>query len=142
MHRQLSLIIRVTAIIMVTAALIAGTTTFAQFKPYSEIMKDVAATFASLKKNLDGNSAAAAAQDAEKLEASFKDVEAFWLQFNTKDAVDLAKEAQRAGAEVGAKARDNDIKAAQTAYASIGRLCTDCHFSHREDTGKGFLIKP
>ena len=105
-------------------------------------MKDVGATFASLKKNLDGNSAAAAAQDAVKLEASFKEAETFWAQFNTKDAVDLAKEAQEAVAQVGAKAKDNDIKAAQTAYGAIGRICGDCHFSHREDTGKGFIIKP
>ena len=136
MNRQLSLII------IVTAALIAGTTAFAQHRPYTQVMKDVGATFASLKKNLDGNSAAAAAGDAVKLEASFKEAEAFWAQFNTKDAVDLAKEAQEAVAQVGAKAKDNDIKAAQTAYGAIGRICGDCHFSHREDTGKGFIIKP
>ena len=28
------------------------------------------------------------------------------------------------------------------AYGTIGSICGDCHFSHREDTGKGFVIKP
>jgi len=63
-------------------------------------------------------------------------------QFNTKDAVDHAKNAQKAFAEIGAKAKDKDIKAALNAYGTIGSICADCHFSHREDTGKGFIIKP
>ena len=136
MNRQLALII------IVIAALLAGATAFAQRRPYTQVMKDIGATFASLKKNLDGNSAAAAAEDAAKLEALFKETEAFWTPFKTKDAIDYAKRAQEAFAEVGAKAKDADIKAAQTAYGAIGSICGDCHFSHREDTGKGFIIKP
>ncbi len=139
MNRQGALIMIVG---IVGAALIAGTTAFAQRIPYTQVMKDVGATFASLRKNLDGNSGPAAAQDAMKLEASFKEAEAFWAQFNTKDAVDLAREAEHAFADVGAKAKGNDIKGAQTTLATIGRICGDCHFSHREDTGKGFVIKP
>ena len=136
MKRQVALIV------IVTTALIAGTTAFAQKRLYTQVMKDVGATFASLRKNLDDSSAAAAAQDAAKLQEFFKETEAFWAQFNTRDAVDLAKEAQEAVADVGAKAKGNDVKAAQTAFGAIGRICGDCHFSHREDTGKGFVIKP
>ena len=105
-------------------------------------MKEVGPAFASLKKNLDGNAAEAAAQDAVKLEGLFKETEEFWAQFNTKDGVDYAKNAQKAFSEISAKARSNDIQGAQKAYGTIGSICGDCHFSHREDTGKGFVIKP
>jgi len=137
MNRQVALIT------IVISALLSGATTFAQQRrPYNQVMKDIGATFASLKKNLDGNSAAAAAEDAAKLEAFFKETEAYWAPFKTKDAIDHAKHAQEAFADVGAKAKGNDIKAALTAYGTIGSICGDCHFSHREDTGKGFIIKP
>jgi hypothetical protein len=105
-------------------------------------MKEIGPVFASLRKNLDGNLAEAAVQDAVKLEGLFKETEEFWSQFNTKDAVDHAKNAQKAFAEITAKAKANDMKAAQAALGTIGSICADCHFSHREDTGKGFVIKP
>ena len=136
MNRQVALAV------IVGAGLFAGASMFAQSRPYTQVMKDVGPTFASLKKNLDSNSAAAVVQDAEKLEGLFKETEAFWAQFNTKDAVDHAKNAQKAFADISAKAKSNDLKAAQKTYGSIGSICGDCHFSHREDTGKGFVIKP
>jgi cytochrome c556 len=136
MNRQIALlIIGITAVLGTISA-------FAQRKPYTQLMKEIAPTFASLKKNLDSNSAEAAVQDAEKLEGLFKETEEFWAQFNTKDAVDHARNAQKAFAEISAKARGNDMKAAQKAYGTIPSICGDCHFSHREDTGKGFVIKP
>lgn len=136
MNRQVALLI------IVSAGFFAVASMFAQSRPYTQLMKDIGPTFASLKKNLDSNSAAAAAEDAQKLEGLFKETEAFWAQFNTKDAVDHAKNAQKAFAEISAKAKENDMKAAQKTYGSIGSICGDCHFSHREDTGKGFVIKP
>jgi cytochrome c556 len=129
-------------IIIVTAGFLAGASTFAQSRPYNQVMKNIGPTFASLKKNLDSNSAEAVVQDAGKLEELFKETEAFWAQFKTKDAIDHAKNAQKAFAEISAKAKSNDMKAAQKAYGTIGSICGDCHFSHREDTGKGFIIKP
>jgi hypothetical protein len=54
------------------AAILAAATAFAQqHRPYNEIMKDVGTTFASLKKNLDSNSVAAAAADVTKLQGLF-----------------------------------------------------------------------
>ena len=136
MNRQFVLIM------IVIAGVFAGVTAFAQHRPYDQIMKDVGATYASLKKNLDANSAAAAVEDATKLEGLFKEAEAFWAPLNTKDAVDFAKSAQNAAAAVGAAAKGNDVKAAQTSYATVGQSCKGCHFTHREETQKGFLIKP
>jgi hypothetical protein len=105
-------------------------------------MKDVGETFASLKKNLDGNSAAAAAQDAAKLEGLFAETEAFWTPLETKDAMNFAKNARTGLAAVGAAAKANDTKAALTLYAAVQKNCGNCHLAHREDTGKGFLIRP
>ena len=136
MNRQSALII------IIGAGFFAADAAFAQSRPYNQVMKDIGPTFASLKKNLDSNSAAAVVQDARKLEELFKETEAFWARFNTKDAVEHAKNAQKAFAEISATAKNNDMKAAQKAYGTIGSICGDCHFSHREDTGKGFIIKP
>ena len=130
-------------IIIVVAGVIAGTNAAAQqHRTYDQIMKDIGPTFASLKKNLDANSAAAAAADAAKLEGLFTETEAFWAPLNTKDAVGFAKSAREASAAVGAAAKGNDMKAALASYSAIQKSCGNCHFAHREDTGKGFLIKP
>src|SRR5882724_6942513 len=137
MNRQFILIF-----IIIALAFAVATGSAQQHRPYNQIMKDVGATFASLKKNLDANSGTAAADDAAKLEALFTETEAFWAPFDTKDAISFAKRARDAAAAVGAAAKGNDIKAAQESYSVIQKNCANCHFSHREETGKGFLIKP
>ena len=115
------------------AGVLAGTASFAQQKrPYNELMKDVASTYASVKKNLDANAAPAAAADAAKLQTLFKETEDFWTQFKTKDALDAAKGAQDAAAAIGAAAKANNIQKAQTSYNGVGKFCAGCHASHRE----------
>ena len=136
MNRQFSIII------VIAGVLAASIASAQQRRPYDQIMKDVGATFANLKKNLDMNSAAAAATDAAKLEGLFMETEAFWAPLNTGDAVGFAKGAREASGAVGAAAKRNDIKSAQASYAVIQKSCANCHFAHREDTGKGFVIKP
>ena len=137
MNRQSLLII-----IVIAGVFAAGMASAQQHRPYNQIMKDVGETFASLRKNLDANSAATAAADAAKLEGLFTETEAFWAPLNTKDAVGFAKSAREASAAVGAAAKNNDMKAAQASIAAVQKSCGLCHSSHREETGKGFLIKP
>jgi iron uptake system EfeUOB component EfeO/EfeM len=105
-------------------------------------MKDVQATYANLKKNLDANNTAAAVEDATKLEGLFKETEGFWAPLNTKDAVNFAKSAQEDTAAVVAAVKANDMKKAQETYTTVRNNCAGCHFSHREESGKGFSIKP
>src|SRR6266700_8115773 len=101
-------------IIIAVAGVVAGATAFAQQpRPYNQIMKDVGTTFARLKKNLDANSAASAAEDAAKLEGLFTETEAFWAPLDTQDAVKFAKAARDAASAVGTSAKSNDMKAAQ-----------------------------
>lgn len=83
-----------------------------------------------------------AAQDAAKLQGLFKETEAFWAKFETHDAMNFAKSAQDSADQVAAAVKANDPKKAQAAYAGIQKNCGNCHFTHREETGKGFLIKP
>jgi len=128
------------------AAVVTVATAFAQQqpqRPYDAIMKDVAATFPNLKKNLDANNAAAAAEDAAKLQKFFTETEAFWAPLKTEDAVGFSKRAQEAAAAVGTAAKANDMKTANASYATLQRACGSCHSSHRDQlTGGGYTIKP
>jgi cytochrome c556 len=137
MNRQFVLIL------IVVAAVFAGTMVFAQqHRPYNDIMKDVGATWASLKKNLDSNAGAAAAQDAAKMQSLFAETVGFWAPLNTNDAVNYAKRAQEGAAAIEAAAKTNNMKAALDSYTATQKNCGNCHLAHREDTGKGFLIRP
>ena len=106
-------------------------------------MEDVSATYASMKKSLDASAGPAAAADAAKLQALFKDTEDFWGQFKTKDALDAAKGAQDAAVAIIAAAKANNIQKAQASYTALGKFCTACHASHREQMpDKSYKIKP
>ena len=84
----------------------------------------------------------AAVQDATKLQGLFKETEAFWAKFDTHDAMNFAKTAQDGADQISAAVKANDPRKAQAAYATIQKACGNCHFTHREETGKGFLIRP
>jgi phage tail sheath gpL-like len=105
-------------------------------------MKDIQATFGSLKKNLDANNSPAAGTDAAKLQGLFGEIEAFWAALKTKDAVGFAKSAGTAAAAVSTAAQNNDIKAAQDSYSAIQKNCGSCHSAHREQIATGFRIRP
>jgi hypothetical protein len=92
--------------------------------------------------NWDQAARDSAAQDAQKLQGLFKETEAFWAKFDTHDAMNFAKSAQDGADQVVAAVKANDARKAQAAYTAIQKNCGTCHFSHREETGKGFLIKP
>jgi cytochrome c556 len=138
MNRQVALVV------ILLAGAFAGARGFAQQKrPYNELMKDISSTYASVKKNLDGKAAALAAADAAKLEGLFKDTEAFWAQFKTKDALDAARNAQQGAAAIAAAAKANDLQKAQASYTGLGKSCNGCHASHREQMpDKTYRIKP
>jgi cytochrome c556 len=137
MNRRVILIIIVIAVVLTDIAAFAQ-----QHRAYNLIMKDIQPVFAALRKDLDGNNGAAAAEDATKLQALFTEVEGFWAPFDTQDAVGFAKRAGEAAAKIGTAAKANDIKGAQASLAVVQKTCASCHFAHREETAKGFLIRP
>ena len=81
-------------------------------------------------------------EDAAKLQGLLKQIQEFWASLDTHDAIDLAKSAQDGASTVMDKIKGKDFDAAQVAFGTIREACRDCHFSHRQTTGEGFVIKP
>ncbi len=163
---------------IVVAVIFAGITTFAQHRPYDQVMKEIGATSESLKTNLDGTgaesyepirlnerggilrnqagsrptgprtneqiqaSAAAAVEDATKLAGLFREIEQYWIALNTRDAIGLAKSSHESAATIVENINGNDFDAAQIAFRDVQQACIHCHFTHRERTIDGFVIKP
>ena len=166
--------------IIVVAVLLTSLTTFAQQRPYDQIMKEIGPTSESRRTSLNGTgarsyeptrlnerggvlrnrpgggggpsgprteeeiqaSAAAAVEDATKLEELFKEIEQFWASLNTHDAVELAKTSHESAATIVEKINGNDFDAAQIAFRDVQQACIHCHFTHRERTIDGFSIRP
>ena len=138
----MNLRIAIAAILIAVLAAFA-VTLLAQSRPYDQVMKEIAPTYANLKKNLDSSAFPAAAEDAAKLESLFKETENFWTPFKTKDALDFAKSVQAASRGVNAAAKEMNGQKAQASYAGIAKSCKGCHDSHRESMpDKSFKIKP
>jgi cytochrome c556 len=130
-------------VVFVVACASVMTVVAQQKRPYDVVMKDVNATFANLKKNLDANSLASAVEDAGKLQSLFKETEVFWSAFKTKDAIEYSKSGQTEALAVANAAQAGNAQKAQGAYGSIGKSCKGCHDSHRElMPDKSFKIKP
>src|SRR3954468_9574344 len=83
-----------------------------QRRPYDVLMKDINGTFATLKKDLDGNSMSSAVEDAAKLQDLFKETENFWTPFKTKDAIDFSKGAQSGSQAMTAAAKEGSSQKA------------------------------
>ncbi len=129
-------------VVLGMTALFAAALLFAQSdSDYQGYMKTVAATNGSLQKNIAAKDASAVAADANKLQDTFKQVEAFWQKRNTADAVNFAKQAQNIAATVAADASANNMDKAGADAKSIGAVCGGCHMAHRDKTEAGFKIK-
>ncbi|MBI4472738.1 MAG: cytochrome c [Acidobacteria bacterium] len=135
--RKYSLLITICVIAAVALNLMA------QKRKHDQIMKEVSATFTSLRQRIESKTGSEAAQDAAKLESLFKEVEDFWLPFKTKDALGFARDAQTAAGVIAASAKEGDFEKAQSAYGSIGKNCKGCHDSHRvQMPDKSYRIRP
>ena len=115
----------------------------AQTRPYNVIMKDVASSFGTLRKSADASDFAASADHARRLEQLFKETEDFWTKFKTKDAIDAAVGARELAAAVAEAAAAKDASKMKAAAGGLGRFCTACHDSHREQMpDKSYRIRP
>jgi hypothetical protein len=131
-----------TVLITITIAGLVAAPALAQRRPYNLVMKDIGATVEVLRKDLDSDLAVAAAT-ATKLEGLLKETEDFWTEFKTKDAIDAAKCGQGVARAVAAAARNKDVQNAKNAASGLGKFCTACHNSHREQQpDKSYRIKP
>jgi uncharacterized protein HemX len=107
-----------------------------QNRPHNRIMQDIAPVFSQLKKNLDAKQGAAAAQDAAKLAALFKEIETFWTPLKSNVAIKAAKDMQDIADKI-AGASTGDIAQANTLYETAGGKCKTCHDRHRTQMPDG-----
>jgi hypothetical protein len=115
----------------------------AQPRPYNVIMKDVAAASGALRKSVETSDFTASAEQARRLEQLFKETEDFWTKFRTKDAIDAAAGARELSASIAEAANAKDAAKVKTAASGLGRFCTTCHESHREQMpDKSYRIRP
>jgi len=109
---------------------------------YQAWMKSNPMNVGSLNKNIAAKNGAAAAADAEKLEATFKQVEEFWKKRGgAEDAVNFAMKAQMAAAEIAKNASAGNFDQAAADVKSLQATCGGCHMAHREGAAGSFKIK-
>jgi cytochrome c556 len=109
---------------------------------YQGWMKSNGATMGNLNKNIAAKNAAGAAADAEKLEATFKQVEEFWKMRSGADyAVNFAMKAQMAVASIVKHASAGNFDQAAADMKSLQGNCGGCHMAHRVGTPGSFKIK-
>jgi cytochrome c556 len=104
---------------------------------YATVMKEIAPTFQSLQKNNTAMNYADAAKDAQKLEAWFKDVQAYWEAKKVDDAVGFAKTAVAATQDMSKASTAMNATGLTDAQKALGGTCQGCHSAHREKLADG-----
>jgi hypothetical protein len=104
---------------------------------YSKLMKGVGSAFPALRTGLDNSNASAAKENVAILKKSFADVQAFWKERNTADAVGWAQEASKHTDTIDAAVTAGKWDDAKTAAGSLQQLCTSCHTAYRERLDDG-----
>ena len=123
------------------AVLVAGALAQSE-SDYQAWMKSNPVNMGSLNKNIAAKDGAAAAADAQKLEATFKQVEDFWKKRGgADDAVNFATKAQAAAAAIAKDASAGNFDQAAADVKSLQANCGGCHMAHREGTQGSFKIK-
>ena len=109
---------------------------------YSKTMKQVAQQNMALGKSVASTSEADVAAASARLEALFKDVQAYWENKKVEDASTFAKNAVAAAHSISTAAAARDMDAAGTAAATLRAQCASCHMAHREQLpDKTFKMK-
>lgn len=104
---------------------------------YVKTMKQIAPAFQSLQKNNTAMNYADAATDAQKLEASFKEVQAYWEAKKIEDAIGFAKKAVAAAQDASREAAAMSASGLADAQKALGGTCQGCHTAHREKLADG-----
>jgi cytochrome c556 len=127
---------------LMAASLIAPVAVAQSDSDYQGWMKSNAANMGSLNKNIAAKDGAGAASDAQKLEATFKQVAEFWTKRGgADDAVNFAMRGQTAAAAVAKAATAGNMDEAGAQVKNLQANCGGCHMAHREGTAGSFKIK-
>jgi cytochrome c556 len=105
---------------------------------YDKLMKSVGAANGAMRKAADPKAAAA---EATKLVALFKDVQQFWTARNNKEAADWAASAGTHAAEIAKAGAAGNAEGVASHSKDLGGVCQACHTKNREKTETGFAIK-
>jgi len=110
---------------------------------YSKTMKEVAQQNMALRKAIGATpSEADATAAASRLEALFKDVQAYWQTKKTEDASTFATNAVAAAQAVQKAVAAHDMPGANAAAMTLAQQCAGCHKEHREQNpDKTFKMK-
>ena len=126
---------------IVTALVVVGALAQSE-SDYQAWMKSNPVNMGSLNKNIAAKDGAAAAADAQKLEATFRQVEDFWKKRGgADDAVNFAMKAQKAAAAVAKDASGGNFDQAAADVKSLQANCGGCHMAHREGAAGSFKMK-
>lgn len=104
---------------------------------YEELMKKIGPAYQSLRKNLQANSTAEAAKEAQQMAEWFGGIEKFWTQHNRPDAAKLAEQARTDATEVAGAAATGNAEKAEAVANNMGGQCKQCHGLYRESDGHG-----
>jgi cytochrome c556 len=105
---------------------------------YDKLMKGVGAANGAMRKAADPKAAAA---EAEKLVALFKDAQQFWTGRSNKEAADWAASAGVHAAEIVKAGNAGNAEGVAAHAKELGGVCQTCHTKNRDKTEAGFAIK-
>ncbi len=108
---------------------------------YQKLMQSAGATVGEIKKNIEGDLAAAAAS-AKKLNEIFDEVQSFWINRDLEEPEEWAGDVMDAADALAEAAAGGDKAAAQAAFKSLTGSCGQCHNTYREkDPNGGYRIR-
>jgi cytochrome c556 len=102
-----------------------------------EAMKTAGSSFATLRKSVTAQDAAATEQAAEKLAAAFPTVRAHFEEHKMQDGIDFATTAEKASNSLAEAAKAGDWDQASADLKTLGGTCQGCHAAHREKLPDG-----
>jgi cytochrome c556 len=109
---------------------------------FQGLMKNNPANMGSLNRNIAGKEFFGAAADAQKLAATFKQVEDYWRKRGgAEDAVNFAITAQTAASAAAKAATDGNLDEAAAQVKILQGACAGCHMAHRDGAPGAFKIK-
>ncbi len=101
---------------------------------YQKLMRQIGPTAQGLAKKTDHDEIAA---DAASLRTLFAQVEAFWKERKTEDAVKFAAAAQAAAGEIETAAKGHNDAGVAAARKTLTGQCQACHTAHRDKMPDG-----
>jgi hypothetical protein len=99
---------------------------------YSSTMKQIAATFRSLRINNKAMNHGDGAREAGRLANWFSDVEIYWKAKGVKDAVADAQAAIAAARAIEMASTSMNMATLATSETALAEACERCHKAHRE----------